>query len=219
MYAFAQHPNVTAIDEPFYAYYLRSKDVTHPGQHIVMQSQPHDYNLVFDQIDSAAAAHPVVFIKNMGHHIHGIQANRWSAYQNFFLIRDPRRLVTSLSKILKNPILRDTGMDIQLRLMNHFIENDRPFFVVDSGKILDNPSKYLPIMCDRLGLPFSEEMLTWPAGPKTCDGAWASFWYKNVHQTTGFSPQKSSSDPLPNHCVDLYKKCEDIYAQMVKHAL
>ena len=42
-------------------------------------------------------------------------------------------------------------------------------------------------LCLALGLPFHPAMLSWPAGPKPCDGVWAPWWYATTHKATGFS--------------------------------
>ena len=42
-------------------------------------------------------------------------------------------------------------------------------------------------------------MLSWPAGPKPHDGAWAPHWYNAVHQSTGFDdPEGALPDLSPD---------------------
>ena len=59
-----------------------------------------------------------------------------------------------------------------------------------------------------LGVPFDEAMLSWPAGPKSFDGAWAPHWYDAVHRSTGF---EAAEGPLPDVPAD--------YAEMIAEAL
>ncbi len=43
----------------------------------------------------------------------------------------------------------------------------------------------LRTLCGVLGIEFTPRMLSWPAGPKSCDGCWAPWWYKATHESTG----------------------------------
>ena len=47
-------------------------------------------------------------------------------------------------------------------------------------------------------------MLKWPKGGIKEDGTWAKYWYKNVHNSSGFSKQKTSTRELPIECESLY---------------
>ena len=50
-----------------------------------------------------------------------------------------------------------------------------------------DPAAVLGQLCDYLDVDFDEQaMLHWPAGRRVSDGVWASHWYHNVEQSTGF---------------------------------
>ncbi len=57
--------------------------------------------------------------------------------------------------------------------------------MVVSDDLVRNPEGVLRAVCARLGLPFQEAMLSWPAGPKPYDGVWAPYWYENTWKGTG----------------------------------
>jgi len=48
--------------------------------------------------------------------------------------------------------------------------------VLDADDLAADPPAALNTLCDALGISFEASMLTWPAGPKACDGIWASHW-------------------------------------------
>ena len=62
-------------------------------------------------------------------------------------------------------------------------------------------------------------MLSWPEGAREEDGVWAKYWYSNVHKSTGFKVQSTSSRELPAHCAALYAECQPIYEQMMELAI
>ena len=91
--------------------------------------------------------------------------------------------------------------------------------VLDSAEILKNPKILLSKLCDKLEIPFYEEMLSWPAGGIKEDGAWAEYWYKNVHNSTGFTKQKTSSRELPKHCESLYLEALKYYNKLTINSI
>ena len=119
------------------------------------------------------------------------------SYQLSFLIkilvhvRNPKQLIASFAQVINSPTMQDIGLQKSWELFNK-IENKNPV-VLDSAEILKNPKILLSKLCDKLEIPFYEEMLSWPAGGIKEDGAWAEYWYKNVHNSTGFTKQKTSS--------------------------
>ena len=51
----------------------------------------------------------------------------------------------------------------------------------------------LAALCAAVGIPFRDEMLAWPKGPKSFDGVWARHWYDAVWSSTGFERQAQDS--------------------------
>jgi hypothetical protein len=62
-------------------------------------------------------------------------------------------------------------------------------------------------------------MLSWNTGGIPEDGIWAPYWYANVHRSTGFATQKSSSRPFPDHCQDLLEQALPIYEELMVSAI
>ena len=50
-------------------------------------------------------------------------------------------------------------------------------------------------------------------------GPWAKYWYKSVHQSTGFSPARLSNDPVPSHLTQLANEAMDYYKKLSLHSL
>ncbi len=186
MYAFGNRPDCEAVDEPFYAAYLAASGADHPMQDTVMTAQPQDPLAVITPPQK-----PVQYLKLMTHHMLPHFPLEWAKdCVNVHLLRHPARVIASYANKRDTITLDDIGFAQAARLHKAL-----PGPVIDSADIRANPSNALIALCDAIALPFDPSMLSWPAGPKPFDGAWAPHWYDAVHRSTGFA---SVEGPLPD---------------------
>ena len=218
MYSFAQRNDTTVLDEPFYAFYLLTSGANHPGKEEVIRSQPNKEEEVKKQIFSILNK-PVVFIKNMSHHLEVMDESFVDDVVNVFFIRNPRQIIASYAQVIEKPIMRDIGMEYQFNLWQRLQKKNRDPIVLDSRHLVQNPESVLTQLCERIGIPFQRDMLEWSAGPKSYDGIWAPYWYTNVHRSTGFEPQKTSDRPLPEHLEELYQRAYSFYEKLLPFSL
>jgi len=94
-----------------------------------------------------------------------------------------------------------------------------PPLVLDSRDVLENPRAMLTVLCAALDVPFSERMLSWPAGPRDSDGVWARYWYDAVQASTGFSPYVSKAHTLPAALEPLAEECLPHYRRLYEQRL
>ncbi len=220
MYSFAQRSDTTVVDEPFYAYYLEVSGVDHPGREDTLKIMPRDLATIRDDIQKEAPKTPVYFIKNMAHHLIEADFSFIKAYKNLFLIRNPYQLIASFAQNIAQPSMQDIGLARQYELYHMLSEEQNsPPLILDSGELLKDPEKVLSLLCQKLDIPFEKSMLNWEAGPRPEDGAWAPYWYANVHQSTGFSKQKTSSRQLPENCLPLYEEARPLYEKLYEHSI
>ena len=219
MYSFAQHPKVKVVDEPFYAYYLKHTGLDHPGRSEVMESLPSDPHQVLNKLHQLQEQYEVVFIKNMAHHHMGLDWSYLIPLKNIFLIRNPKQLIASFAQVIYEPTMQDIGLEIEADLFDYVEEyGNYSGYVMDSQDILGNPEAGLKSICKKLGLPFDPKMLEWEKGPIPEDGSWAKYWYSNVHNSTGFTKQKTSERPLPERCNALLEEALPYYEKLKEHA-
>ena len=216
MYSFAQRDDTTVVDEPLYAHYLTSTDAHeyHPGAQKVIASQANEATDVISNIIFGSYDSPVVFFKQMTHHLTDLD---WSFLENtinVILTREPKDMLLSYSKQVENPSMRDVGYAKQLKLFDFLNHIGQQPVVIDSKEVLMNPKEKLNALCSHLGIPFDGSMLSWTAGPRPEDGIWADYWYDSVHQSTGFQPYKPKTAPLPEYMQDLLEECNPIYEQL-----
>jgi len=219
MYSFAQRPDTITIDEPLYAHYLVVSGIEHPGQQEILQSQENDGNKVVKELMLGSFDKPVVFFKQMTHHLIALDESFLSEMKNIIFIRDPKQIISSYAQVRPNVTMQDIGIAKQWQLYNQLKENNQPCVVLDSNEILKAPEDVLKKLCVALDIPFYKEMLHWPAGPKKEDGVWAKYWYDNVHKSTGFEKQQTSSRPLPEYLEPLYNESKIYYDQLFEYSI
>lgn len=217
MYSFAQRDDTIVVDEPLYGHYLAVTGADHPGRDEVLATMQTDGQRVIDETILGPYPRPVVFFKSMAHHLVGLDFGFWGSIQNVLLIRDPADMLRSLVNQLPQPQLRDTGLDVQVWLMRELGPASLP--VLEARALLGDPAGVLSKLCARLDLPFQEQMLTWPAGPRPEDGIWARHWYHNVHASSGFRPYPERNETVPEHVQPLLQQCRPMYEELAEHAI
>jgi hypothetical protein len=219
MYAFRQRADTVVLDEPLYGHYLSVTGAGHPGEEEVMATMDRNGGRVVREVLLGPCEKPVHFFKNMAHHLVGLDRGFLGEVTNALLIRDPEEMLPSLFRQLPNPILRDTGLAQQVEILDTVLDlGDEPV-VIDARDLLLDPGGVLEKACDKLGIPFYEGMLRWPAGAKPEDGVWARHWYAGVHASTGFSPYRPKTEPFPETLIPLLEECWPLYGRLREYAI
>ncbi len=218
MYSFAQRKDTIVLDEPFYAFYLNKSGVEHPGKEEILQAQPLDENVILKSI-LGEWDKDVLFIKNMAHHIELMDEHFLSDLTNIFLIRNPTQIIASYAQVIEKPIMRDIGIEYQYHLFNRLVDRGQQPIVIDSGSVVDNAEAILKKLCTHVGIVYTNDMLHWPVGPKPYDGVWAKHWYANVHSSSGFEKQPTSTRALPRHLEPLNDNAYHFYEKLMAFSL
>lgn len=212
MYSFRQRPDTEVVDEPLYGYYLRATGLEHPGRHQVLASVDTDPQRVIDTVLLADGKRPIRFTKNMAHHLVGLDLGFLDGLTNILLTRHPARVLASLSVNLADAAVDATGLPAQMAILDRIEAGGGHPVVVDSDGVLGDPAGVLAGLCTRLDIPFTDRMLSWPAGPKPEDGVWAPHWYESVHRSTGFGPPSPASTGPDDH--QLLERCLPMYHRL-----
>ncbi|WP_428409394.1 HAD family hydrolase [Hyphococcus sp.] len=207
MRSFENRDDCIVADEPFYACYLNASGAKHPLREETLAAQSSDWKTVADELNARDGA-DYSFEKHISFHFAYAHDFDWlKDARVFHLIRDPRAMVASYKNKLDDvsPII--DSYRIQRRLYEQ-----RPAPVIDAADVLKAPEKTLRALCAALGMPFSEKMLSWPAGPRASDGPWAPHWYDAVNASTGFKPYKAHALRLSPEMESIARACETDYA-------
>ncbi len=221
MRAFENREDSAVVDEPLYAHYLRVTGSPHPGAADVIASQPTDWRVVTERLRGPGPGPAVWYQKHMTHHMLPSVGRAWMAdVVNVFLIRDPRAVVASYVRTRGEATLQDVGFPQQAALFEHVTGDlGRRPLVVDAADVLGDPEGTLRGLCAAVGIAFSDRMLSWPAGRRDSDGAWAPHWYANVEASTGFGRATPPPVSLPPELEAVAAAAEPLYRRLRGHRL
>ena len=217
MRAWENRPDTDVWDEPFYAYYLTRTGIDHPMREQVIAAGISEWDQVVARIlGPAPNGRSIWFQKHMTHHFLPEVDRGWlKSVINCFLIRDPREVIASYVKARDRVTLEDVGIPQQAAIFDHLgAEGDSHPVVLDARDVLRQPARMLAALCERIGVSFSERMLSWPPGPRDSDGVWAAHWYANVRRSTGFAPYTEKGLDLPSELTALVERCHPFYERL-----
>jgi hypothetical protein len=217
MWSGPNRPDTVVVDEPLYAFYLDRTGLDHPGREQVIASQPVNWRTVLHHLtdDPLPPGRSVYYAKHMTHHLlPEVDRDALAPLRHAFLIRDPAELLASYARVRATPTLDDLGLWQQAEIFGRF---GGP--VIDSHDLLDHPEAVLRALCAALGVPFSAQMLRWPAGPRDTDGVWAPYWYESVWRSTGFGRYRPPDQALPAPLAALAEQCGPYYERLHAHRL
>ncbi len=216
MYAFAARGDCAVWDEPFYAPWLAASGSRHPMAETVIAAHESDPGRVAARCAAAppgGKAH--LYMKHMPHHMAPDFPLDWAGTcVHAHLIRHPARVLASYAARNEAVSFAEIGFARQADFLARF-----PGPVVDGADIRRAPADMLARLCAEIGLPFTDRMLSWPAGPKPFDGAWARHWYGAVHRSEGFAPAEGPLPPVaPEHRAH-FDRALPIYEEMSRRAI
>jgi hypothetical protein len=223
MRSFGARSDTAVVDEPFYAAYLANTGLDHPLREQVLASQPNNWRDVEATLLGPVPNGKAIFYqKHMTHHMLPHIGRDWMARcRNAFLIRDPDAVLASYVEKRSDVTLADIGIVQQRELFER--EADRlgeapP--VIEGRDVLANPARVLALLCKSLNIPFTANMLQWPAGSRDTDGVWAPAWYNAVAQSTGFLvPRAECKATLTSSLQRIAAEAAPHYALLARHRL
>jgi hypothetical protein len=222
MRAWENRGDCAVSDEPLYAAYLAATGLDHPArEEVVAAGQTDPSKVVAALLGPVPGGRPLWYQKHMSHHLLRGMARDWiHGLANVFLIRDPAEVVASYLKSRATVTPEDIGLPQQARLFDELAQRSGvapP--VIDAGDFLRAPEAHLRALSARLGIPFTERMLNWPAGPRDSDGVWAPHWYAAVWASTGFEPWRPRDVRLQGEAARVADACRPAYDQLRGHRL
>jgi hypothetical protein len=222
MRAWENREDCVVSDEPLYAAYLTETGLDHPGRDEVIADGETDWRKVVAALTGPIpGGRPLWYQKHMSHHLLPDMPLDWVfGLTNVFLVRDPSEVVSSYLKSRATVTPDDIGLPQQGRLFDRLCDRlgEAPP-VIDAGDFLQAPGPHLRALCARLGIPWSDRMLSWPPGPRDSDGIWAPYWYDAVWKSTGFEPWRARETGLTGAALAVADACRPVYERLRAHRM
>jgi hypothetical protein len=222
MRAWENRGDCAVSDEPLYAAYLAATGLDHPAREEVISAGETDpVKVVATLLGPVPGGRPLWYQKHMSHHLLAGMAHEWiHALRNILLIRAPGEVVASYVKSRASVTPEDIGLPQQAHLFDELAERAGAApLVLDAGDFLRAPETHLRALCLRLGIAFTERMLSWPAGRRDSDGIWAPHWYAAVWASTGFEPWRPREVRLEGEAARVAEACLPAYEKLHAHRL
>jgi hypothetical protein len=223
MRAWENRGDCAVSDEPLYAHYLAETGSEHPARDEVIAAGETDWRKVTDALaGDAPDGQPLWYQKHMSHHLLPHIGHDWiHALTNVFLIRDPDEVVSSYLRTRDTVTPEDIGIAQERGLFDELAErNGIAPPVIDSDEFLRAPEAHLRVLGASHGIPFTDRMLSWPAGPRASDGIWAPHWYAAVWKSTGFeAPRDRAAVKLEGDARRVSDACRDDYDFLRRHRI
>ena len=203
-------------DEPFYAYYLKEKNLKHPMYKEIIDYYPTDHNQVVKNLTSEIPhGKKLWYQKHMAHHLIYFNKIDWiQSFENCFLVRHPKDVIKSYVK--KNILnhVDELGYPQQYKIVQYLNNIGKKFVVIDADILLNNPKKILSQWCISIDLDFDLAMLEWGKGNHPQDGIWWRHWYDNVINTTHFQKFSKDENELDSKYQSIYNEALDYYNKL-----
>ena len=223
MRSWGNRTDTFVCDEPFYACYLQATRREHPGADEVIAHGETDWRKVIAQLTGPLPGGKRIFFqKQMTHHLLPEIDRGWlGRVTNCFLIRDPAEVIISYMKKNDDPTIGDIGFVQQAEIFDWVREHTGEIPpVVDAYDVLEDPERILRLLCEAVGVEFTDAMLSWPPGLRETDGIWAKHWYEEVANSTGFrKPSPAAREPVPERLQNIYEHARACYDQLHEHCL
>lgn len=215
MRSFSARRDTAVVDEPFYGAFLKLTGLRHPMTDEILAAHEADPRRVIAAMTGPVPDGKAIFYqKHMIHHmVEGIPMDWLDRIdRHVLLIRHPARVIASYQRKMETLSLEALGIPQQLALSRALGEVP----VIDADRVLDDPEGVLSRLCAAIGIGFDPAMLSWPAGPRTEDGAWAPHWYDAVWASTGFGDKPGPLPVLSGEAAEMEKEALAVYEHLLQ---
>jgi hypothetical protein len=156
-----------------------------------------------------------VYFKDMAYHVAGIMSGEFvSRFTNTFIIRDPAPVIASLGRFWPDFTPEETGYVQQHRLFELALENGEEPAVVDAADLTADPEGTIRAYCEKLGVPFMPESLSWEPGDVPGWEMWTE-WHEEAQESTGIKSQPLEDDTeVPAGLEGVYERCLPFYEEL-----
>jgi hypothetical protein len=141
-----------------------------------------------------------------------------SSFVNTFILRDPKYVLSSLHKMWPDFTLEETGYEELYWAFRYATEAGEDPVVVDAMTFSEDPVGILSAYCERVGLPFRPEALSWEPGEVEEWKRWEG-WHEAAQRSTGIKRAERRDPELPEELEEAYEHCLPYYYTLAAHTI
>lgn len=214
---FVERDDFEVFHEPFSASYYHSEDRL-SDRYADEATQPeHNYERVVERIFEPRDQR--VFLKDMAYQAKPLLSREFaSRFVNTFIVRDPKYVLTSLYKMWPDFTFEEAGYEELYRLFRLCEDDGQEPVVVDAMTFSESPVEVLSVYCERLGIPFREDSLSWQPREVRRWESWEG-WHEEAQRSSGIERADRRDPVLPPELEEMYERCLPAYYELAAHAI
>jgi hypothetical protein len=141
-----------------------------------------------------------------------------SRFVNTFIVRDPKYVITSLSKMWPDFTLEEAGYDDMYDFFRIATEDGQEAVVVDAMSFTEDPAGVMGSYCEKVGVPFEKGSLSWEAKKVREWESWDG-WHDEAEESTGIKSATRKDPDLSGELFEVYEKCLPAYYKLAASAI
>ena len=214
---FVERGDMEVFHEPFSASYYYSTERCSDRYADEEPKEEYAYERVLAGILSPKEK--PAFVKDMAYHVACLTNPEFvRGFRNTFLIREPRYVLDSLSKMWPDFTFEEAGYEEQHRLFGYTVEEGQEPVVVDAQDLSEDPEGIVRAYCEAVGAPFVPEALSWKPREVPEWQMWEG-WHDDAQQSTGIEKLPHEGVTLSDELEEVYGRCLPFYEELYKRRL
>jgi hypothetical protein len=214
---FVERDDLEVLHEPFSAAYYYGPDRLSERYADEAPKPENSYESVLAEVFRPREKR--LFMKDMPYQAKSVMSREFiSRFANTFIIRDPKYVLSSLYKMWPDFTLEETGFEQIYWAFRYAEEAGQDPVVVDAMTFSENPVGILSVYCERVGIPFRPDALSWEPGEVEKWKSWEG-WHEAAQQSTGIERAERRDPELPGELQEAYEECLPYYYALAAHTI
>ena len=214
---FVERDDLEVLHEPFSAAYYYGPDRLSERYADEAPKPENSYESVLAEVFRPRVRR--LFLKDMPYQAKGVMSREFiRRFTNTFIIRDPKYVLSSLYKMWPDFTLEETGFEQIYWAFRYAEEAGQDPVVVDAMTFSEHPVGILSVYCERVGVPFRPDALSWEPGEVEKWKSWEG-WHEAAQQSTGIERAERRDPELPGELQEAYEECLPYYYALAAHTI
>ena len=214
---FVERDDLEVLHEPFSAAYYYGPDRLSERYADEAPKPENSYESVLAEVFRPRVRR--LFLKDMPYQAKGVMSREFiRRFTNTFIIRDPKYVLSSLYKMWPDFTLEETGFEQIYWAFKYAEEAGQDPVVVDAMTFSEDPVGILSVYCERVGIPFRPDALSWEPGEVEKWKSWEG-WHEAAQRSTGIKRAERRDPELPGELQEAYEECLPYYYALAAHTI